>query len=259
MSIAVYPRLSELLRTRNLSVAELERQIEQRFGLSVNLKTLYRFTSHEPVHRADLEIAGAVAAVLGVGLGDLFDVRAIPVDDHLEETSVFIPAESRRLAGLFDQQSRGVLSTDEQRELEALMAEYGRRLHDMRVQEYAKQRDISVEEASSEMAADLDRSIAWWRYPHIVFRKSPTGRQAHVLGTGLRVWQVVKTFRALGEDAAVTAEYFEIEPALVEEALAYSREYPDEVGGLIGRHEAFLAERPIDSEGHAGQQRHERL
>jgi hypothetical protein len=29
-------------------VAELERQIEQRFGLSVNVKTLYRFTSPSP-------------------------------------------------------------------------------------------------------------------------------------------------------------------------------------------------------------------
>jgi uncharacterized protein len=163
MSIAVYPRLSELLRTKNLSVAELERQVEQRFGLSVNLKTLYRFTSSEPVQRADLEIAGAVAAVLGVGLGDLFDIQATPVDKHREETSVLDPAESRRLADLFDRHSRGVLSADEQRELEALVDEYGRRLHEMRVREYAKQRNISVEEARSEMAANLDQSITWWQ------------------------------------------------------------------------------------------------
>ena len=75
MAVAVYPRLSELLRARNLSVAELERQIKRRFGLSVDPKTLYRLTYAEPVQRADLEIAGAAAAVLGVGLDDLFEVR----------------------------------------------------------------------------------------------------------------------------------------------------------------------------------------
>jgi transcriptional regulator with XRE-family HTH domain len=174
MSIAVYPRLSELLRNKNLSVAELERRIERRFGLTVNVKTLYRFTSPEPVQRADLEIAGAVAAVLGVTLDDLFDVQATPVDDHREETSVLDPAESRLLAELFDEQSRGVLSADVQRELEALVKEYGRRLHEMRVREYAKQRGVSVEEARSKMAADLDQSIAWWQE----FEADPAHRAA---------------------------------------------------------------------------------
>ena len=35
MGVAVYPRLSELLRARNLTLAELECQIEQRYGLSI--------------------------------------------------------------------------------------------------------------------------------------------------------------------------------------------------------------------------------
>ena len=174
MSIAVYPRLNQLLRDKQLSVAELERRIEQRFGFSVNVKTLYRFTSSERVQRADLEIAGAVASVLGVGLGDLFDVQATPVDEHGEETSVLDSAESRRLADLFDRQSRGILSPGEQRELEDLVGEYGRCLHEVRVREYARQRDISLEEAGSDMAQDLDRSIAWWQG----FEADPARRDA---------------------------------------------------------------------------------
>jgi len=161
IGIAVYPQLSELLRRKNLSVAELERQIEQRFGLSVNVKTLYRFTSPEPVQRADLEIAGAVAAVLGVSLDDLFHVQATPVNEHGDETSALDPVESRRLADLFDRQSCGLLSAAEQRELETRVDEYGRRLHDVRMREYAEQRGVSVEEARGEMELDLDRSIAW--------------------------------------------------------------------------------------------------
>ena len=174
MAIAVYPRLSELLRDKQLSVAELERLIEQRFGLSVNLKTLYRFTSSEPVQRADLEIAGAVAAVLGVGLGDLFDVRATPVDEDAREASVLDSAESRRLADLFDRQSRGILPAHEQGELEDLVGEYSRRLHEVRIREYARQRDISVEQARSEMQRDLDQSVAWWQE----FQADPAGRTA---------------------------------------------------------------------------------
>ena len=66
MGVAVYPRLSELLRANQLTVAELERQIEQRFGLEVDPKTLYRLSHTDPVQRADLQIAGAAAAILGV-------------------------------------------------------------------------------------------------------------------------------------------------------------------------------------------------
>jgi hypothetical protein len=79
MGIAVYPRLHEILRARHLSVAELERQMELRFGLRVDAKTLYRLTHTAPIQRADLKVAGAAAAVLGVSLSDLFDVQAVPV------------------------------------------------------------------------------------------------------------------------------------------------------------------------------------
>jgi hypothetical protein len=163
MAVAVYPRLSELLRARNLSVAELERQIERRFGLSVDPKTLYRLTYAEPVQRADLEIAGAAAAVLGVGLDDLFEVRATPVDEVAEARRDLGPQESRRLAELFDRQSQGALSTAEQAELEALVAEYGRRLHERRIQELAERRGIPVERARHEAATQLEEALAWWR------------------------------------------------------------------------------------------------
>lgn len=47
----------------------------------------------------------------------------------------------------------------------------------------------------------------------------------------------------MDKDVTAVAEYFEIAPGLVEEALAYAREYADEVEALIHRHEAVLAER----------------
>jgi transcriptional regulator with XRE-family HTH domain len=175
MSVAVYPRLNELLRAKGLSVAELERQIEQRFGLSVDPKTLYRLASSEPIQRADLEIVGAVAAVLGIGLDDLFAVYAVPRDDQ-DGTGAFdlAPAESQRLADLFERQARGSLSEDEQHQLEALVADYGRRLHERRLFELARQRGISVDQARREAAANLNEALAWWR----TFAADPARRRA---------------------------------------------------------------------------------
>src|SRR5207253_8097880 len=57
MVVAVYPRLGELLQERKLTVAELQRQIETRYALPVDRKTLYRLTYHEPVRRAELDVA----------------------------------------------------------------------------------------------------------------------------------------------------------------------------------------------------------
>jgi hypothetical protein len=164
MSVAVYPRLSELLRSRQLTVAELERQIKQRFGIRVDAKTLYRLAHAEPVQRADLEIAGAAAAVLGVGLGDLFEVQAIPVDQSLSgDAEDLSPEQSQRLAWLFDRSSRGELTPVEREEMEALVAEFGRLLHERQVRELASQRHVSVEEARRTANEQLDGALEWWR------------------------------------------------------------------------------------------------
>lgn len=174
MGVAVYPRLSELLRAKNLTVADLERQIERRFGLSVDPKTLYRLTHVEPVQRADLEIAGAAAAVLGVGLDDLFDVQVSLTDEGEEAETDLGPEESRRLAELFERQAVGALARAEQEELEGLVAEYGRRLHERRIQQFAQQRGIPVEQARHEAAAQFDQALAWWQS----FGANAEGRRA---------------------------------------------------------------------------------
>jgi transcriptional regulator with XRE-family HTH domain len=174
MGVAVYPRLNELLRAKNLSVAELERQIEQRFGVPVDPKTLYRLTYPERVQRADLEIAGAAAAVLGVSLGDLFDVQAVPLDGEPEPATELSPDESRRLAELFDRQARQALSPAEALELEALVAAYGRRLHERLLRELAEQRGIPLAQARREAQAQLDEALLWWQ----AFEADPVQRRA---------------------------------------------------------------------------------
>ncbi|HEY7067077.1 MAG TPA: helix-turn-helix transcriptional regulator [Chloroflexota bacterium] len=174
MGVAVYPRLNELLRAKNLTVAELERQIEQQFGVQVDPKTLYRLTYPERVQRADLEIAGAAAAVLGVSLGDLFDVQAIPVRDATGSGNELTSAESQRLAELFERQARQALPPVDREELEGLVAEYGRRLHERLLGELAQQRGIPLEQARSESQAQLDEAHRWWQ----TFDADPERRRA---------------------------------------------------------------------------------
>ncbi len=77
MTVVVYPQLGEILQVRRLTVADLERQLRQRFGLTVNTKTLYRLTKPEPIQRADLEVALATAAILEITLDDLFTMHTL--------------------------------------------------------------------------------------------------------------------------------------------------------------------------------------
>jgi transposase len=162
MGVAVYPRLNTLLRERNLTVAELERRIEQRYGLTVDPKTLYRLTAAAPVQRADLEIAGAVAALLDVGLDQLFDIHAVPVGEEDKATPVLDAEQSLRLSELFDRQARRSLTSDEQDEIEALVTDYGRRLHERRLHELAQRHGISLDEARREAASRFEEALAWW-------------------------------------------------------------------------------------------------
>jgi len=163
MSVIVYPRLGELLAARHLSVSALEREIEARFGRPVNPKTLYRLTQIAPVQRADLEVAGAAAAILGVGLDDLFRIEATPVSNQPKPTAELGPEQSTRMMELFARRAEGLLTEAEQRELAALVDEYGRRLYQRQVQDYAARHGLGVEQARQQLEADLAEAVAWWR------------------------------------------------------------------------------------------------
>ena len=163
MGIAVYPRLDELLRERGLTVAELERRIERQFGMRVDPKTLYRLTHTDPVQRADLEIAGAVATILGVGLDDIFDVLATPTRGLPgEEAPLLLPEQSRRMSELFDRQDHVGLTPAEQAELDGLVDENSRRIHEIHIREIAQLRGVSVEQAERDVARELADALNWW-------------------------------------------------------------------------------------------------
>jgi hypothetical protein len=164
--VTVYPRLGDVLRRKNLTVAELERQIEQRYGVLVDRKTLHRLTYPEPIERVDLEVTGAVAAVLGVGMGELFEVEAVALgggESSGGESGELTSEESSRLSELFDQQSRRALRESEQTELDGLVAKYGQFLRERLLRARAQRERVLLEEARARTDAELHRLLVWWR------------------------------------------------------------------------------------------------
>jgi hypothetical protein len=164
VAVTVYSRLSELLLDKNLTVADLERQVGEQFGLEADRRALQRLTYPEPVERVDLSLVGAVASVLGVPLGDLFELEIVPAGGpDGSEIGDLAPDQSRQLAALLDQRARQGLSNGEQRQLEELVAEYGRRLHERLLHDRARLRGRSVDAVREEAAAELGRALQWWR------------------------------------------------------------------------------------------------
>jgi hypothetical protein len=159
MTVVVYPQLGELLQERRLTVADLERQLRHRFGLVVNIKTLYRLTKPEPIQRADLEVALATAAVLGVSLDDLFTMQTIS-DEADEVASAEDIAVNRRLSELFDYRTTRSLTPDEQKELDRLVVEYSRLARDNELRRYAKEHGLSFEHVRDRVRAQMRETVA---------------------------------------------------------------------------------------------------
>ncbi len=169
VSVMVYSRLGDLLRTRNLTVSDLQHQIAARFGRTVDARTLDRLARAERVRRPDLEVAATAAEALDVSLNDVFAVETAPanagepaMDDLAAEEDILDPAQSRRLQKLFDLQDRRSLSADEQAEMRALVAKYGRRVHEEGVRRIAEQGHLPLEQARAEIAEDFEQRLAWW-------------------------------------------------------------------------------------------------
>ena len=72
----------------------------------------------------------------------------------------------------------------------------------------------------------------------IVFRDSPAGRQAYVMGSSLAVWEVVFVTRDYGGDPVQTARHLHWPLVRVQAALAYAEAFPDEIEAAIADNDA---------------------
>ncbi len=163
MSVMVYPLLGELLGDRDMTVADLAREIARQYGTTVERAALERLMQPTPIRGADMEIAGAVSKILGIGLDDLFAVRAVR-DAYDDEGGQFLSrSEERALAHLFDRQDEGTITDTAQEELDALIATQAQRASETWLREIAAERGRSVEDVRVEIQGEVQRALEVWR------------------------------------------------------------------------------------------------
>ena len=70
-------------------------------------------------------------------------------------------------------------------------------------------------------------------HPLVRFVDGSAGRDAGLVGTRLRVWQVIDVVRDNGGDVGATADYLELPLGLVRAAVTYYGAYPEEIDEAI--------------------------
>jgi len=101
-----------------------------------------------------------------------------------------------------------------------------------------------VKEWSAGIVDLLAEAVRMRRVPGIVFADSRTGRRPVVAGAGLDVWEVIATWKAVGEDQArlrQTCDWLN-EPQL-RAALNYYALYTDEIDKRLSIEETWTPER----------------
>lgn len=97
----------------------------------------------------------------------------------------------------------------------------------------------------SEVASSLLReAVRMRRVPGIVFMDGPVGRRASIAGTGLDVWEVISTFKSVGEDRErLKASYEWLSDRQLSAALAYYDLYPREIDARMEEEARWTPER----------------
>jgi uncharacterized protein (DUF433 family) len=77
-----------------------------------------------------------------------------------------------------------------------------------------------------------------------VFMDGPVGRRASIAGTGLDVWEVIATFKSVGEDGErLEDSYGWLSDRQLSAALAYYGLYPEEIDARIEEEEYWTPEK----------------
>lgn len=87
---------------------------------------------------------------------------------------------------------------------------------------------------SAVVEAYTAESIRMRRFPGIAFRGDDHRRRAWVLGTGLDVWEIVALLRDFESEEQLAEEYG-LTPGQIRIALAYQREFPEELEDELER------------------------
>jgi len=94
----------------------------------------------------------------------------------------------------------------------------------------ARQRQLDESELARTL---LDEAIRHEKHARIVFRPTPTGRQACIEGRRVYVWQVMETVWASDGNVDEAADYLDLTADQVRSAVRYCAEYRHEIEGQI--------------------------
>ncbi len=175
MSVAVYSRLGDLLRARGLGVEDLRRRIVADTGLEVNTRALDVLAGDGRVRRPDIEVAGAAATALAVGLNDIFDIHVTSDSNVVDsqnghggdetgpsEWNSLDMEESRRLDNLRALRDERDLDEEESAELQSLVDATNRAVIERGIQEIAQAQGIPADRVRAEIMAAVEWSSALW-------------------------------------------------------------------------------------------------
>lgn len=79
----------------------------------------------------------------------------------------------------------------------------------------------------------LESALRMQRFPGIVFVEGPAGRRAHLAGSGLDVWEVVRLLREYQSAARLREHFPRLSAAGIQLAHAYADSYPEEINTFL--------------------------
>ena len=89
----------------------------------------------------------------------------------------------------------------------------------------------------------LEEALRMHRCPGIVFSEGVSGRRARIAGTGIEVWEVIASYKSVGEDVARLRTAFNwLSELQLRAALGYYRAYPKEIDHLMAQNENWTRE-----------------
>jgi uncharacterized protein (DUF433 family) len=84
----------------------------------------------------------------------------------------------------------------------------------------------------------LEEAVRVQRCPGIIFTEGTKGRRARIAGTGIEVWEIISTFKGVGEDfSRLRQAYRWLTEQQLLSAVGYYRAYPEEIDHLIKQNE----------------------
>jgi len=89
----------------------------------------------------------------------------------------------------------------------------------------------------------VSEAVKMRRCPGIIFVDGPSGRRAHLAGTGLDVWEVIALYRSLNQDdTRLQKAYHWLKPTQLRAALSYYLAYPQEIDERMASNQQWTQE-----------------